>query len=145
MSSGVVLAVLAAALMHANWNALIRGAPDKRQYTILMHTCAAALAAVGYVAMRDLAPLLVSLVAVFVLNESMSAWAWLGVAAILAGVLTIAMFSGQPLALLVRHRSGRAALLNAGPTPCWTGRACASRITPWPMCSPWCCWTRWWC
>jgi drug/metabolite transporter (DMT)-like permease len=155
MGSGVVLAVLAAALMHASWNALIRGAPDKRQYTILMHTCAALLAAVGlcstgwpswdsapfiaasavlhwayiallmriydggqlavgYVAMRGLAPLLVALVSVLVLNEPLSAWAWLGVAAILAGVLTIAAFSGQPLALLVRHRSGRAALLNAG-------------------------------
>jgi drug/metabolite transporter (DMT)-like permease len=155
MSTGVLLAVLAAALMHASWNALIRGAPDKRQYTILLHTCAALLAAVGlcftgwpsqasapyiatsavihwmyiallmriyeggqlavgYVAMRGLAPLLVCLFAVWVLREPLPWLAWLGVAGILGGVLTIALSSGQPLALLMRHPSGRAAVLNAG-------------------------------
>lgn len=155
MSTGVLLAVLAAALMHASWNALIRGAPDKRQYTILLHACAALLAAVGlcftgwpslasapyiatsavihwvyiallmriyeggqlavgYVAMRGLAPLLVFLFSVGVLQEAFPLTAWLGVASIVGGVLTIALFSGQPLALLLRHPSGRAALLNAG-------------------------------
>ncbi|WP_291015282.1 EamA family transporter [Hydrogenophaga sp.] len=155
MSTGVLLAVLAAALMHASWNAIIRGAPDKRQYTILLHACAALLAAVGlcftglpslasapyiatsavihwvyiallmriyeggqlavgYVAMRGLAPLLVFLFSVGVLHEALPLTAWLGVASILGGVLTIALFSGQPLALLLRHPSGRAALLNAG-------------------------------
>lgn len=154
MGNGLVLAVLAAALMHASWNALIRGAPDKRQYTILMHVCAALLAAVGlcftgwpswasapyivtsavihwlyiallmriyeggqlavgYVAMRGLAPLLVALLSVLVLQEPMALQAWFGVAAILVGVLTIALASGQP-AMLLRHPSGRAALLNAG-------------------------------
>lgn len=155
MSTGVLLAVLAAALMHASWNAMIRGATDKRQYTILLHTCAALLAAVGlcftgwpslasapyiatsavihwmyiallmriyeggqlavgYVAMRGLAPLLVCLFAVWVLQEPLPLLAWLGVAGILGGVLTIALSSGQPLALLMRHPSGRAALLNGG-------------------------------
>lgn len=154
MSAGLGLLVLAAALMHAGWNALIRSAPDKRQYTILLHVCAALIAtiglcftgwpsmasapyiaasaalhwvyiallmriyeggqlAVGYVCMRGLAPLLVSVVAVFVLLEPMSLLAWLGVAAILLGVLTIALASGQPLGLLLHHTSGRSALLNA--------------------------------
>lgn len=161
ISSGVMLAVLAAALMHASWNAMIRGAPDKRQYTILMHVCAALLAAVGlfftgwpsmasvpyiatsavlhwvyiallmriydggqlavgYAAMRGLAPLLVCLVSVFALHEPMPFQAWLGVAAILAGVLTIALASGQPVALLLRHASGRAALLNAAVIAAYT-------------------------
>lgn len=161
ISTGVGLAVLAAALMHASWNALIRGAPDKQQYTILLHACAALLAvvglcvtgwpslaslpyiaasavlhwiyiallmriydggqlAVGYVAMRGLAPMLVSLVSVFALQESLSAQAWLGVAAILAGVMTIALASGQPVGLLLRHASGRAALLNAGVIAAYT-------------------------
>ena len=44
MSTPVLLAVLAAALMHACWNALIRGAPDKGLYTVLLHGCSAALA-----------------------------------------------------------------------------------------------------
>ncbi len=42
----MVLAVLAAALMHASWNAMIRGAPDKGLYTVLLHVCSAALAVV---------------------------------------------------------------------------------------------------
>lgn len=155
MSNGVVLAVLAAALMHASWNAMIRGATDKRQYTILLHVCAALLAtvglcftgwpslasapyiaisavihwlyiallmriydggqlAVGYVAMRGLAPLLVCLFTVGILQEALSLPAWLGVACIVGGVLTVALSSGQPLVMLIRHPSGRAALLNAG-------------------------------
>ncbi len=46
LGAGVVLAVLAAALMHASWNAMIRGAPDKGLYTVLMHGCSAVLAMV---------------------------------------------------------------------------------------------------
>lgn len=42
--TGVVVAVFAAALMHASWNALIRGAPDKGLYPVLLHICGAALA-----------------------------------------------------------------------------------------------------
>ncbi len=154
MSTDIGLIVLAAALMHASWNALIRSAPDKRQYTILLHVCAALLAAiglcftgwpsvasapyiaassvlhwiyiallmriydggqlaVGYVFMRGLAPLLVCIVSVFVLLEPLPLRAWMGIAAILLGVLTIALASGQPLGLLLRHASGRSALLNA--------------------------------
>jgi drug/metabolite transporter (DMT)-like permease len=154
VSTDIGLIVLAAALMHASWNALIRSAPDKRQYTILLHVCAALLAAiglcftgwpsvasapyiaassvlhwiyiallmriydggqlaVGYVFMRGLAPLLVCIVSVFVLLEPLPLRAWMGIAAILLGVLTIALASGQPLGLLLRHASGRSALLNA--------------------------------
>lgn len=47
LSSGVGLAVLCAALMHAGWNALIRGTPDKPLFTVLLHLCSALLAAVG--------------------------------------------------------------------------------------------------
>ncbi|MDX9887203.1 DMT family transporter [Thauera sp.] len=47
MTPGIVLAVLAAALLHASWNALIRGAGDKRLYTLLLHACSAAVGAVG--------------------------------------------------------------------------------------------------
>ena len=38
MGTPVLLAVLAAAMMHAGWNALIRGAPDKALYTCLLYT-----------------------------------------------------------------------------------------------------------
>ncbi len=47
LSPGIALAVLAAALLHASWNALIRGAPDKRLYTLLLHACSAVIGAVG--------------------------------------------------------------------------------------------------
>lgn len=154
LSTDIGLLVLAAALMHASWNALIRSAPDKRQYTLLLHVCAALLAAiglcftgwpsldsapyiaasavlhwiyiallmriyeggqlaVGYVVMRGLAPLLVSVASVWVLHEPLSLHAWMGVAAILVGILSIALASGQPLSLLLRHTSGQSALLNA--------------------------------
>ncbi len=43
----VLLAVLLAALMHAGWNALIRGAPDKALFTVLLHLCSALLALVA--------------------------------------------------------------------------------------------------
>jgi drug/metabolite transporter (DMT)-like permease len=47
----VVLVVLAAALLHAGWNALIRGATDKGLYTLLLHACSGflALLAIGFV------------------------------------------------------------------------------------------------
>lgn len=44
MASGVVIAVLGAALLHAGWNALIRGAGDKGLYTLLLHACSGVLA-----------------------------------------------------------------------------------------------------
>jgi len=158
---GVGMTVLAAALMHASWNALIRSAPDKRQYTTLLHVCAAVLAAVGlcftgwpdrgsapyilasavlhwiyvallmriydggqlavgYVFMRGMAPALVGLVSIFALREPLSLQAGLGVASILLGVLTIALASGQPPIVLLRHTSGRSALLNAGVIAAYT-------------------------
>jgi drug/metabolite transporter (DMT)-like permease len=46
LTTGVVLAVLVAALMHASWNALIRGASDKGLYTVVMHVGSAVLALV---------------------------------------------------------------------------------------------------
>lgn len=47
LSIAVVAAVLGAALLHAGWNALIRGAGDKGLYTLLLHACSAALAVPG--------------------------------------------------------------------------------------------------
>lgn len=47
LTPGIVLAVLAAALLHASWNALIRGAGDKRLYTLLLHACSAVLGGAG--------------------------------------------------------------------------------------------------
>jgi len=47
LTPGIALAVLAAALLHASWNALIRGAGDKRLYTLLLHAFSAALGAAG--------------------------------------------------------------------------------------------------
>lgn len=43
----VLLAVLAAALLHAGWNALIRGAGDKGLYTLLLHACSGMLGGIG--------------------------------------------------------------------------------------------------
>jgi drug/metabolite transporter (DMT)-like permease len=47
LAPGIVLAVLAAALLHAGWNALIRGAGDKRLYTLLLHACSAVIGGMG--------------------------------------------------------------------------------------------------
>lgn len=44
LSSTVVIALLGAALLHASWNAMIRGAGDKGLYTLLLHTCSGMLA-----------------------------------------------------------------------------------------------------
>lgn len=49
MSSGVIAAVLAAALLHAGWNALIRGAGDKGLYTLLLHACSGTLGGIGLI------------------------------------------------------------------------------------------------
>lgn len=154
MSTPVLLAVLAAALMHASWNALIRGAPDKALYTVLLHACSAMLAvplllvvglpdpasapylaasvllhsayiallmraydggqlAVSYMLMRGLAPLLVCMVSAPLLGEALGPISWLGLLGILAGISLIASASGQPLGVVLRQPSGRAALLNA--------------------------------
>lgn len=47
LTTGVTLAVLAAALLHASWNALIRGAGDKALYTLLLHVCTGLLGLLG--------------------------------------------------------------------------------------------------
>lgn len=47
LTPAIALAVLAAALLHASWNALIRGAGDKRLYTLLLHACSALIGAAG--------------------------------------------------------------------------------------------------
>jgi drug/metabolite transporter (DMT)-like permease len=150
----VVLAVLCAAMMHATWNALIRGAPDKGLFTLLLHVCSALLAcfglivvglpnwesgpfllmsallhtvyiiclmrayeggqlAVSYLLMRGLAPLIVCVVSTPLLGETPSLMAWLGIAFILLGVLTIASTTGRSISEVIRHPSGKAALLNA--------------------------------
>lgn len=44
LTTGVLLVVLGAALLHASWNALIRGAADKGLYTLLLHACSGLLA-----------------------------------------------------------------------------------------------------
>lgn len=44
LTAKVAAAVLAAALLHAGWNALIRGAGDKALYTLLLHACSGLLA-----------------------------------------------------------------------------------------------------
>lgn len=46
---GVAIAVLAAALLHASWNALIRSAGDKGLYTLLLHACSGLLAVPGVI------------------------------------------------------------------------------------------------
>ena len=49
LTAGVTAAILAAALLHASWNALIRGAVDKGLYTLLLHACSAVLGLIGLV------------------------------------------------------------------------------------------------
>lgn len=44
LTAGITVAVLAAALLHASWNALIRGAADKGLYTLLLHASSGGLA-----------------------------------------------------------------------------------------------------
>lgn len=47
LAPGVMLAVLAAALLHAGWNALIRGAGDKGLFTLLLSACSIVLSLVA--------------------------------------------------------------------------------------------------
>ena len=152
--------------MLAGWKALIRGAPDKPLFAVLLHLCSALLAAVGlcvtgwpsaqslpyiaasavlhsvyiallmraydggqlavgYVLMRGLAPMMVGVVSMLVMQEPVLLQGWVGIVCILAGVLLIACTSGQPLGDLLRHRAGQAALLNAG--------VIAPAATRWPV------------
>lgn len=47
LSAGVAAAILAAALLHASWNALIKGAGDKGLYTLLLHACSGVIGLIG--------------------------------------------------------------------------------------------------
>jgi drug/metabolite transporter (DMT)-like permease len=47
LNTTVLLAVLAAALLHASWNALIRGAGDKAYFTLLLSAASASLSIFG--------------------------------------------------------------------------------------------------
>ena len=49
LSAGVAGAVLAAALLHASWNALIKGAGDKGLYTLLLHACSGVIGLIGLI------------------------------------------------------------------------------------------------
>lgn len=49
LTAGVTAAILAAALLHAIWNALIKGAGDQGLYTLLLHACSAVLGLIGLV------------------------------------------------------------------------------------------------
>jgi drug/metabolite transporter (DMT)-like permease len=49
LSAGVAAAILAAALLHASWNALIKGAGDKGLYTLLLHTCSGVIGLFGLI------------------------------------------------------------------------------------------------
>lgn len=132
----VFLIVLGSALLHASWNALIKGGPDR-----LLHTAAIvfwagvvsipflfiaeppareswpylaisnAIHMVYYVALasayrtgnlsfaypliRGSAPLIVAIGSVFIFHEVLGTSSWLGIVMVCAGVLTIAMRSGQ--------------------------------------------------
>lgn len=59
LAPGVMLAVLAAALLHAGWNALIRGAGDKGLFTLLLSACSIVLSLVAlpFVGLPDAASL----------------------------------------------------------------------------------------
>ena len=47
LSAGVAAAILAAALLHASWNALIKGAGDKGLYTLSLQACSGATGLIG--------------------------------------------------------------------------------------------------
>ena len=47
LSAGVAAAILAAALLHASWNALIKRAGDKGLYTLSLHACSGATGLIG--------------------------------------------------------------------------------------------------
>lgn len=47
LSAEVAAAILAAALLHASWNALIKGAGDKGLYTLLLHACSGVIGLIG--------------------------------------------------------------------------------------------------
>jgi drug/metabolite transporter (DMT)-like permease len=149
MSTGVFFIVLFSAALHATWNAIVKGGPDKQLATATVCIGAAAFALVVlpfapsperaswpfiavsallqvlyfrllaaayhladmglcYPIMRGTAPLLVALASCFWIGDALSTMAWVGVLAICAGILCLA------LGLHARHRAGALlALLNA--------------------------------
>jgi drug/metabolite transporter (DMT)-like permease len=131
MSLIVFGVVLFAALVHASWNAVVKGGSDTLLTTALVASAASLLALIGivflplpsiaswpfivastvlqssyfvllalayrvadmsqtYPLMRGTAPLIVAIVSVVLLREPLSAAAWLGVAVICAGILSMA-------------------------------------------------------
>ena len=152
MSTGVVLAVLLGALLHATWNALVKSSGDKQLDLALVHLLGgiaalpllvwvglpsvAAMPFIGlsllihiayyvtlngayqhgdlgstYPIMRGSAPLLVALGSTLLLGESLSATAWLGIAAVTFGVLMVGL--ARPAETLHHGRAIAYALANA--------------------------------
>lgn len=131
MTPAVIAIVLAAAAMHAGWNALVKGAADRTVILGLIATghVLPALALVWYVAppapaaipyiiastvihwgyyvflnlsyrfadlsfaypvARGIAPVLIALGALFAADEHLAPLAWIGIATVSAGILTLA-------------------------------------------------------
>lgn len=134
MTTGVLLAVLLGAALHASWNALIKSGADKFMDTVLLAAGAAlialailpflpapAAASWGYIAaastaqivyyslvaaayragdmsvayplMRGTAPMLVATAGVLLLGDDLSLLAWIGVACISGGVISLSLGS----------------------------------------------------
>ena len=150
MSVDVFAVIMLGAVLHASWNAVVKGGADTLLTTCMIASVAAliAMAAVPFLAlpareswpfigasailqvlyfvlvaatyriadmsqtypiMRGTAPLLVATVSVLALSESLSAFAWLGIAVISLGILSMAVApsAGQKKGLVL-------ALINAG-------------------------------
>ncbi|OPA94118.1 EamA family transporter [Pseudomonas fluorescens] len=150
MSLDVFAVIMLGALLHATWNAVVKGGSDKLLTTCTITSVAALIALVvipflelpakeswpfigasvvlqvvyfvlvastyriadmsqTYPIMRGTAPLLVATVSVFLLSEKLSAFAWLGIAVISLGILSMAAApsAGQRKGLIL-------ALINAG-------------------------------
>jgi phosphonate utilization associated putative membrane protein len=159
LTTGVVLAVLLGALLHATWNALVKSGGDKQLDLALVHLLGAAaclplllwvglppVAAWPYIGasllihvayyitlngayqhgdlgstypiMRGSAPLLVALGSSLVLGESLSAAAWLGIAAVTVGVLMVGL--SRPAQALHHGRAMAFALANAAVIAAYT-------------------------
>ncbi|MGB3123493.1 MAG: EamA family transporter [Pseudomonas sp.] len=150
MSVDVFAIILFGALLHATWNAVVKGGVDTLLTTCMIAASASLIALVAvpflplpakeswpfigasvvfqvvyfvlvastyriadmsqtYPIMRGTAPLLVATVSVFALSETLSVFAWLGIAVISLGILSMAVApsAGQRKGLVL-------ALINAG-------------------------------
>ena len=135
MTSAIFTIVLAAALLHAAWNAIVKSGTDKLLTTVLVTGCAALVALAGlpflpapapaswpfiagssvlqivyfgliartyrvadmslaYPLMRGTAPLLVAAASLLWLDQHLAPAAWLGIALVCAGVLSMAVGLG---------------------------------------------------